>query len=171
MGNELIYNYLEIAKINQENLWKRRQIEWRSSLSLWAALGITTGYLIKCPLCPTLKEPFNWIFLIAVLIVYIIVLFIQRRHIRAHFISNERDLDSISYYLRKISHATDNTGFPNEPRIPEWLKQEPMEWGKINSEQKFYNQHREKMRHSWTPIFITALIELISWFIFVSMYI
>jgi hypothetical protein len=171
MDNEIISNFIQIAKINQENLWKRRQIEWKSSLSLWAALGIATGYFIKCPPCPVINQPYNWIFLIGLILIYITVLLIQRRHIRAHFISNERDLDSINYYFRKISHLIDDINFPTDPEIPEWIKLNSMEWGKIISEKDYYKQHKDKMRHSWTPIVITALIEIISVCIFASLYI
>ena len=77
--------YLEAAQINQENLWKRRQIEWRTSFSLWAAIGIASGFIYLYANRP-IPSPINWIFLSTVFIVYGAIIYLQRVHLKAIFI-------------------------------------------------------------------------------------
>ncbi|MCX6233909.1 MAG: hypothetical protein NT175_04180 [Bacteroidetes bacterium] len=166
--NKIIDKYLEAAKINQENLWKRRQIEWKTSFALWTAIATFSGYIYYSAHRP-IPHPYNWIFLITILIVYIGILWIQHRHLKAIFISSERDLDFINYFLNKMAWEINNADFKEKPERPEWSNLDPKDWGSKKEENEYYQKRKKKMMLYWNSILITVLIEILSLFILASM--
>ena len=80
--------YLETAKINQENLWKRRQVEWRTAFSLWTAIAIASVYIYIDVEWPS-RSPFYFLFPAGIIIVYLIAVCIHCWHHKRLFTSNE----------------------------------------------------------------------------------
>ncbi len=90
--------YLEAAKINQENLWKRREIEWKINFALWTAIALVTGFLylnIKNPI----NIPCNYCVFIVFLIVYAFTTWLYSKHIDTIRLSNDKDKSYMIYYL------------------------------------------------------------------------
>jgi hypothetical protein len=160
--------YLEASKMNRENLWKRRQIEWKTSFSLWTAIAVTSGFIYIYEIKPD-SCLVKWIFLIVVLIVYITIIWLQKRHIRAIFISNERDLDFMIYYTNRAAWELNRNDFDEKPKRPEWSKKTIEERISEEEENEYYNNRKRKMRHHYTIIMTTGLIALLSWCILAIM--
>ncbi|MDP2723229.1 MAG: hypothetical protein Q8O72_10760 [Bacteroidales bacterium] len=158
--------YLEAAKINQENLWKRRQIEWKTSFSLWTAIAVSSGFIymnMKRPLpCPE-----KWIFLIIVFVVYFIIICLQKKHLKAISLSNERDLDFINYNTNRAAWELESNDLKEKPQRPEWAQAK--DWMSKKGEKEYYENRISKMRHLNTQIMITGLIAILSFCILLLM--
>ncbi|MFC2152312.1 hypothetical protein ACFLSE_07265 [Bacteroidota bacterium] len=159
--------FLKATEINRENLWKRRQIEWRTAFSLWTAIAVASGFIYVYAKRP-IPSPYKWIFLIFVFIVYIIIVWLHHRHLKAIFISNERDFDFIHYYTNRAAWEIDNSDL-EKPTRPEWSKLKTNQWTSKTEESKYYQERIGKMRKHYTPIIITGLISLLSWCILAFM--
>lgn len=165
--------YLEAAKINQENLWKRRNVEWRTAFSLWAAFAIATVYIYIDVEWPS-QGPLFWIFPIVIIIVYSIAICLHYGHHRRIFISNEKDLEFINYYSSIATWELDNYNFnkKKKPSRPDTStikvnnkNKNCREIKRIRKENKekrklYFKYH--KWRINWAPIYVTILISVIS---------
>jgi hypothetical protein len=107
--------FIELSKTNQENLWKRRSIEWKVNFGLWAALGVIAGFCYEKDLSldPTQHPYAIWAILGCVFIAYV-------WNNIGTVISNEKDLDWQIYYKalaeKELTGANADRGRPN----PEW---------------------------------------------------
>jgi GH24 family phage-related lysozyme (muramidase) len=99
MGNEheaasTVERWIDLAKVNQDQLWQRRQYEWKINFGLWAGLAALPGLVYlsqkECSLSPTL---FYW-----VVCIYGIVLLAYACHLIGLFISNEEDLQWMHHF-------------------------------------------------------------------------
>ena len=154
--------YIEMAKICQEQLWKRRHIEWRTGFALWTSLAVAGGFIYRYAQRP-LPDPGKWILLAVILLVFSVIVLLHRRHLKAIFISNERDLDFLNYYRDRAAWELSNEDFKNRPPRPPWADDRVEKWSLKDEETKFYNHRKPKMRHHYTPVVITSLIALLSW--------
>jgi hypothetical protein len=103
---------IELAKTNQENLWKRRSIEWKVNFGLWTALGIVTGF--------SYSEGVNF-HPVGVGVVLFLVFAAYVWNNLGTIISNEKDLDWIIYYkvLAENELTPENKATRKRPN-PEW---------------------------------------------------
>lgn len=156
--------YIEIAKTCQEQLWKRRHIEWRTGFALWTSLAVASGFIYRYAKRP-LPDPAKWIFLVVIFLVFLAIVLLHQRHLRAIFISNQRDLDFLNYYRDRAAWELCKEDFKNQPQPqrPAWAGENEEKWSNKEKEKQYYNQHKSKMRHHWTPVVITSLIALLSW--------
>lgn len=91
-------NYIELAKINKDLLFLRRQIEWKMSLSYWGGLAVVVGYLLKQGYnMNTLGDMF---YIFCFFLIFFGVVFTYW-HVSLNG-SNRKDLDLIMYYRHKV---------------------------------------------------------------------
>lgn len=116
--------YLENAKASQEQLWKRRQIEWRTGFALWASIGVVTVFLSKeikeC--VPSLSQVSASIVCAVLIAAFGLVYWAHRRHLVAIFISNEKDLDFLLHYRDLATWAISGQEPDKKPQPPRWAE-------------------------------------------------
>lgn len=148
--------YLDASRINQENLWKRRQIEWKTSFALWTSIALISGLFYQYNKHPILY-PNGCIFLGSIINVYLIILFLHWRHLKAITISNNKDLEFINYFVSKANWELDKEDFKEKPKRPEWAE---------NPEK--YKLDSVKLSNLYTYIAVTFIIEVFSIIVFVQ---
>ncbi len=162
-AEERASKYLDAAKINQDQLWNRRKIEWRTSFGLWVAMATGAGFAymqIKRPLPDEARLPM--IFFVCV--IYGAAIFLHIRHMKPIFISNEMDLDLINYNISRAEWELDSEVM-EKPEFPSWVNEERNKsWQKT-----YYAKHKHKMTYLYTPVGITVLIAIISVGLFLIM--
>lgn len=159
-STETAAQYLEAAKLCQDQLWQRRQIEWRTGFALWAAMGIVAGFAfthVKRPI----PDPLSLLILIIATITYIAVVIIYFFHQKAIFISNLMDLDMFVYYKKCAECQMSNE---SKPTPPEWLTKQD------KSSMKKYIEKNKKGNTFYPSLWITVLIAFLSWSLIFLMY-
>lgn len=151
---DMANKYLEIAKTCQDQLWKRRQVEWKNGFALWTAIAVATGFILQSIGSIFLPDHVKWSVPLILSFVYVAIVIVHRTHLKAIFISNEKDLEFLNYYRDRAAWELCNDDFEKKPKRPLF---------KNMSDREYYNKHREKMKHHYTPIAITTLIAMISW--------
>ena len=149
--------YLENAKTCQEQLWKRRQIEWRNGFAFWTAIAVATAFIFKNVTPTSLPDPEKWYVLCIFLLGYVAVVIVHRIHLKAIFISNEKDLEFLNYYRDRAAWELCNDDFTKDKPVRPSFKD--------MSDSEYYEKHKEKMKHHYTPIAITSIIAMFSWFL------
>jgi len=148
--------YLDAATSSQEQLWKRRQIEWRTSFGLWTAMAVGTGFAymhVSRPVPASTRLPI----VVVAALVYAGATFFHFRHLKAIFISNEMDLDFLNYYKNRAEWELDKDSLP-KPERPDWAgKKNDKIWRK-----QYYQQKKDKMTYLKTALGITILIAFLS---------
>jgi hypothetical protein len=157
--HEISDSYLSAAKINQDNLWKRRQIEWGSSFSLWSAIAVSTAFIFK-EIDKPIESPYSWISLVVLCIIYFIILYIQNKHLKAHYISNEKDLLFIKYYLNKSESALNEDS--TKIATPNLEVFDSFSYCYKKNDDDAKKKLKAKIRLLLLPLMITLLIEILS---------
>ena len=154
--------FIDAAKISQEQLWKRRHIEWRTGFALWTALAVSSAFIYRYAKRP-LPDPEKWIFLVLIFVLFCAIVWLHRKHLKAIFISNERDLDFFNYYSNRAAWELCHDDFVEKPERPVWANGPVKSWSNKNEESQYYTSRKSKMRHHYTPVAVTIFIALLSW--------
>jgi hypothetical protein len=96
MSEQKAGRYTELLKSNVDQLWKRREIEWRIHFSLWLAIGGVTVFACTQLSPATLHRVTLWVGL-----TYFIAILLYAWHSLGLFVSNEKDLAWIRYFQAK----------------------------------------------------------------------
>lgn len=147
--------YLEASKINQENLWKRRQIEWKTSFALWTSIALISGLFYQYSKYPIIYLN-GYIFFAVIVIAYTVILMLHWRHLKAITISNDKDLRFINYFIDRANWELDKDDL-EKPKRPVW-PENPRE----------YKLHSDKLSNLRTYIAVTLIIEVFSIIVFVQ---
>lgn len=162
-AEERAAKYLDIAKINQEQLWKRRQIEWRTNFGLWAAMAIGAGFAYM-HLNRPVSDFARFAIVFCAVFVYGTAVYFHIRHMKAIFISNEMDLDLINYNISRAEWELDPDVL-KKPEFPSWVNEKhDARWRK-----EYYAERKQKMTLLYTPVGITVLIAILSVGLFLIM--
>jgi hypothetical protein len=94
--SEKVKLFIELAKTNQENLWKRRGIEWKVNFGFWTALGVIAGFSCERGLGSTIAQHHS-LTLGVLFALWIVHSWYNLRIVR----SNDKDLDWFIYYLSR----------------------------------------------------------------------
>ena len=97
---------IELAKINENSRLARHRLQWKISLSLWAAYGMVTYFLVKD------AHP-NVVLCVVATIVYLGGARAHRLHQESVFGANKIDQNWVLYYK---DQAESNLGLEIEPR-------------------------------------------------------
>lgn len=148
--------YLDASRINQENLWKRRQIEWKTSFALWSSIALISGLFYHY-----IKHPILYlngcVFFGFIISVYVVILFLHWRHLKAITISNNKDLEFINYFISKANWELDKDDFKEKPQRPKWAG------GDVD-----FKLESDKLSNLYTYIAVTFIIEVFSIIVFLQ---
>jgi hypothetical protein len=153
--------FIELSKISQEQLWKRRHIEWKTAFALWTAIAVASGFIYRYADRP-LPDGWKWLFLFLVFCMFFLITLLHLRHIKAIFISNERDLDFLNFYRDRATSEIDPESPAKNSKYPEWATKKVGVWSSQNEENAFFEKRKDKMRHHYTPVLVTSLIASVS---------
>jgi hypothetical protein len=148
--------YLDAAKINQENLWKRRGVEWKIAFSLWSALGAFTIFISSITSIPL------W-FVIVLPAVYFSFVLIHRKLLKALTISSQKDLELVIYYSTIAAWELNNQDFENRPARPEWSSDNQEKQNRKKREEKFISERSNKLEKRELITLVTSAISVLSY--------
>ena len=97
MGDRLenANGYIELARISQEQLWKRRQVQWKANFSIIAGIALITYFFLTFENFPAVDKCYGFRFYIAITVFYILW---QLRVTK----SNYNDKKYMAYYLNRV---------------------------------------------------------------------
>jgi len=147
-------DFINLAELAQDALWRRRVIEWRSAYALWTAMAVAAGfYYINAP------RPAKWVGIIQSIVfalTYVVAAWAHRKHLKSIFISNEVDLEWKHYYM---DHATQRLG----ESVPDQKLKRPEDVLRSREAREDFFLHRKhKMSLLNTPWTITLAIAALS---------
>jgi len=172
-AEERAAKYLDVAKIHQDQLWKRRQIEMRTSFGLWAAMAVVAGFVYMhvnrpAPDSSLWLMVIYFIFFIFAIGAYASAVYLHYRHMRAIYISNEMDLDLMHYHINRADLELDSTIpiLPKKLEYPSWVNKKHDElWKKGYCEEK-----KEKMKGFYPSVYVTLIIAILSILMYFSVF-
>jgi hypothetical protein len=154
--------FIELAKTNQENLWKRRGIEWKINFGLWTALAIMIGAIYKEGIGDVLSK-----YTLGIVLVLGVVFIAYLWHSIGTVISDEKDVDWHIFYKEQAEEALDLKHKPprQQPDSTWWFCHYIWRGGReCNAKtyrQWFMRLFRNKLHGIASPIAITTVLLLV----------
>ena len=109
--------FLELTKFCYENFDKRRNKEWKFSLSIWTVLAVFSAICLKENICIEFSKLVWLAALFIGLVVVVAELFQQIALMRANDVDKAK-----SHYYENILNETMGTDCENDPKVQEALK-------------------------------------------------
>ncbi|HUS44908.1 MAG TPA: hypothetical protein VM219_02620 [Phycisphaerae bacterium] len=92
--------FVELARINQEQLWRRRQIEWKINFLLWGSTAAVAGYLYSQVDTERIKD-----LLVIVYGVFAVTFITYVAHLLNCLLSDEMDMAWMHYFKQQAELA------------------------------------------------------------------
>jgi hypothetical protein len=103
---------MKLANFRAARRHERRQLEWRFSIAVWAALGglIFKGFSLPCWPLP------------AIVSIFVVIVLIHAWWIGLNWVRNERDIRKAFFYADRLHARVIGVNPPTEPRFVEVVK-------------------------------------------------